>query len=114
MIQQEMNTLGNIQNRGVKQAPFRVLIGATMPAALVEVAFISNPEEEAQLKTPEFQSSVASALFAAVERYKTEYETRIGLIEPAPAAAAQQPATPATPPAAAPAPAIDTTKTSGR
>jgi N-acetylmuramoyl-L-alanine amidase len=115
MIQQEMNTLGNIQNRGVKQAPFRVLIGATMPAALVEVAFISNPEEEAQLKTPEFQSSVANALLTAVERYKTEYETRIGLIQPAPATATQQPPA-ATPPATAPAPApaVDTTKTSGR
>ena len=33
-------------NRGVKQAPFVVLIGATMPSVLAEVSFISNPEEE--------------------------------------------------------------------
>jgi len=37
------------EGRGVKQAPFRVLVGAAMPATLVEVAFISNPEEEQQL-----------------------------------------------------------------
>jgi hypothetical protein len=39
----------------VKQAPFKVLVGATMPAALVEVGFISNPEEEAKLQSASFR-----------------------------------------------------------
>ena len=77
-----MNRATGVQNRGVKQAPFKVLVGATMPAALIEVAFITNPEEEAKLKTAEFQKLVVDALTTAVERYKTDYETRIGVIRP--------------------------------
>jgi N-acetylmuramoyl-L-alanine amidase len=86
-IQEEMNALAGIQNRGVKQAPFKVLVGATMPAALVEVAFISNPDEEAKLRDEKFQNSVVEALTKAIQRYKTEYETRIGIVQPAPAPA---------------------------
>jgi N-acetylmuramoyl-L-alanine amidase len=98
-IQEEMNAASAVANRGVKQAPFKVLVGATMPAALVEVGFISNPEEEAKLKSEEFQNAMVTALTRAVERYKTAYETRIGVIHPAPAA----------PAAAAPAPAATAT-----
>lgn len=98
-IQEEMNSATGVSNRGVKQAPFKVLIGATMPAALVEVGFISNPEEEAKLQTAEFQSLMVEAITRAVQRYKTDYETRIGLIQPA------APATPATTTAPQPAPA---------
>jgi N-acetylmuramoyl-L-alanine amidase len=93
-IQQEMNRITGVQNRGVKQAPFRVLIGATMPAALVEVAFITNAEEEAKINSDDFQSKVVDALTTAVERYKLDYETRIGLVQP---------------PAPVPAPATTTT-----
>jgi N-acetylmuramoyl-L-alanine amidase len=83
-IQEEMNRTSGVQNRGVKQAPFKVLLGATMPAALVEVGFISNPEEEAKLQSDGFQTTMVEALTRAVERYKNDYETRIGLIQPAP------------------------------
>lgn len=112
VIQEEMNRLGNIQNRGVKQAPFRVLLGATMPAALVEVAFVSNPDEEAQLQTDAFQQNVATALLTAVERFKVEYETRLGIAAPK-AAAAPSPA-PAAPKAPAPTPQPTTTAASTR
>ena len=78
-IQEEMNKATGVQNRGVKQAPFKVLVGATMPAALVEVAFISNPDEESKLRSDEFQNTVVDALTRAVQRYKTEYETRLGI-----------------------------------
>lgn len=91
-IQEEMNDATNVPSRGVKQAPFKVLVGATMPAALVEVAFISNPDEEAKLRNEEFQIRVVEALTRAVQRYKTEYETRIGVIRPQP-----KPAGPASP-----------------
>jgi N-acetylmuramoyl-L-alanine amidase len=98
VIQEEMNQLAGVQNRGVKQAPFKVLVGATMPAALVEVAFISNPEEEAKLQKDDFQNTVVAALERAVERYKTDYETRIGGNAPKPAPAAGNLVTPPAPP----------------
>jgi len=81
-IQEEMNRITGVQSRGVKQAPFRVLVGATMPAALVEVAFITNPEEEARINSDAFQKTVVDALTTAVERYKLDYETRIGVVHP--------------------------------
>ena len=77
-IQEEMAVATGIEKRGVKQAPFRVLIGAAMPAALVEVGFISNAEEEAKLGSEEHQSVIALALANAIGRYKNEYETRLG------------------------------------
>jgi N-acetylmuramoyl-L-alanine amidase len=105
-IQEEMNAATGVANRGVKQAPFKVLVGATMPAALVEVGFISNPEEEAKLRSDEFQNVMVEALTRAVKRYKTDYETRIGIVQPAPPAT-PAPATPAAT-ATAPAPATRT------
>src|SRR5438552_11074733 len=89
-LQVEMNAIAGIQNRGVKQAPFKVLVGATMPAALVEVAFITNPEEEAKLKTDDFQKMIIDALTTAIQRYKIDYETRIGVLRPAAPAAASK------------------------
>jgi len=93
-IQEEMNAASGVANRGVKQAPFKVLVGATMPAALVEVGFISNPEEEAKLQSDDFQNLMVDALTRAVQRYKTDYETRIGMVRPAPAAPATATAAP--------------------
>ncbi len=101
-IQEEMNAATGVANRGVKQAPFKVLVGATMPAALVEVGFISNPDEETKLQTDAFQDLMVEAMTRAVQRYKTDYETRIGLNQPAPTAAA--PATATAPPTQQPAP----------
>jgi N-acetylmuramoyl-L-alanine amidase len=58
-----------IQNRGVKQAPFVVLIGGNMPSALTEVAFLSNPEDEKLMKSPQGRQSVAEALYAGMTKY---------------------------------------------
>ncbi len=68
-IQVELNGVSDTANRGIKQAPFRVLVGATMPAVLVELAFISNADEEKRLKDPEFQQRVADAVARAVARF---------------------------------------------
>lgn len=78
LVQNEMNGASGVVNRGVKQAPFRVLIGATMPAALVEVGFISNAAEEARLASAAYQDTIAQALLRAIGRYKQEYEARLG------------------------------------
>jgi N-acetylmuramoyl-L-alanine amidase len=89
-IQEELNALSGTQNRGIKQAPFRVLVGATMPAVLVETAFISNADEEKKLANPVFQQSVADALAKAISRFFARRKP--GAVRPAPVA---------TPPAAA-------------
>ncbi|HEX7830521.1 MAG TPA: N-acetylmuramoyl-L-alanine amidase [Thermoanaerobaculia bacterium] len=99
-IQEEMSSATGVANRGVKQAPFKVLVGATMPAALVEVGFISNPEEEEKLQSAAFQASIVEAITKAVTRYKNDYEARIG-VTPPPAPAAAAPATTTAPPAPA-------------
>ena len=56
-------------NRGVKTAPFIVLMGASMPSILTEVGFISNPDEERFLTTAENHQRVAEALFEGVKQY---------------------------------------------
>src|SRR5262249_22958982 len=57
------------KNRGVKKAPFVVLIGASMPSVLAEIGFLSNPREEALLKKPDYRQRLADALFRGVTRY---------------------------------------------
>lgn len=58
-----------VADRGVKEAPFVVLIGANMPSALSEIAFLSNPAEEKLLKTEEHRQKIAEALFAGILSY---------------------------------------------
>jgi N-acetylmuramoyl-L-alanine amidase len=57
-------------NRGIKQNSFRVLKGATMPAVLVEVGFISNPDEEKLLVSSDYQDKLAEAIYRGVLRYR--------------------------------------------
>ena len=58
-----------IKNRGVKKAPFVVLIGASMPSVLAEIGFLSNSREEALLKKSEHRQKLAEALYHGVSRY---------------------------------------------
>lgn len=62
-------THGRVFNRGVRHAPFVVLIGATMPAVLVEIGFMSNPKEEALLKRGEHRQRLAEALYKGILNY---------------------------------------------
>ncbi len=57
------------RNRGVKRAPFIVLIGADMPAILTEIGFVSNPAEEANLRRPEYRQKLAEQIFNGVAGY---------------------------------------------
>lgn len=75
LIQEELNRALDLRDRGVKQAPFRVLMGAAMPAVLVEVGFISTRDEEQRLRTPEYRAQLVETLVRAVGRFKLEYET---------------------------------------
>jgi N-acetylmuramoyl-L-alanine amidase len=69
IIQADFNRLLGVATRGVKQAPFRVLIGVNAPAVLVEVAFITNPEEEKKLGSEEFRKEVAETIVGSLETY---------------------------------------------
>jgi N-acetylmuramoyl-L-alanine amidase len=60
----------NVDNRGVKKAPFVVLIGAEMPSVLAEVSFLTNKQELTLLKTAAYKQRIAEALHAAVMRYR--------------------------------------------
>jgi N-acetylmuramoyl-L-alanine amidase len=77
-IQEELAVVTGSEGRGVKQAPFRVLVGATMPAILVEVAFISNPEEEKLLASEAYQAKIAASLARGIERFRKERSARLG------------------------------------
>jgi N-acetylmuramoyl-L-alanine amidase len=57
------------KNRGVRKAPFVVLIGASMPSILAEIGFLSNPREEGLLRKPDYRQKLAEALFRGVSKY---------------------------------------------
>jgi N-acetylmuramoyl-L-alanine amidase len=69
-VQRELNALTGVKDRGVRQAPFRVLMGATMPAILVETGFISNAEEEARLKDDAYKDKIAQGIAQAVAAFR--------------------------------------------
>ncbi|MBV8207612.1 MAG: N-acetylmuramoyl-L-alanine amidase [Acidobacteria bacterium] len=60
-----------LRNRGVKKAPFVVLIGAHMPSVLAEISFVSNPADERRLRTPEYRQRIAESLYRGISRYAT-------------------------------------------
>ncbi len=74
-IQNELNILMNTKNRGVKQAPFRVLMRASMPAVLIEIAFVSNKYEESKLKNDSFLSEVAQSIYNGVSKFIYDYNS---------------------------------------
>jgi N-acetylmuramoyl-L-alanine amidase len=69
--------------RGVKQAPFVVLVGLQMPASLVEVGFITNAKEEARLRSREGREEIARELASAVLDYGRRYDAMRGVAKPA-------------------------------
>jgi N-acetylmuramoyl-L-alanine amidase len=59
----------SVKNRGVRKAPFVVLIGAAMPSILTEISFLSNPADEKLLKQPEQRQKVAEGLYQGIASY---------------------------------------------
>ncbi|HFE53772.1 MAG TPA: N-acetylmuramoyl-L-alanine amidase [Bacteroidetes bacterium] len=80
LIQRNLVRYTGLQDRGVRQAGYYVLIGAAMPNVLVETAFISNPREERLLKDPKFQEKVARAIASAVRVFKRRYEKELAAL----------------------------------
>jgi len=58
-----------LRDRGVKKAPFIVLIGANMPSILAEISFVSNPGDERKLLTPEYRQRIATSLYEGISKY---------------------------------------------
>jgi N-acetylmuramoyl-L-alanine amidase len=59
-----------LKDRGVKKAPFVVLIGANMPSILAEISFVTNPKDAEQLEQPEYRERVAESIYKGVARYE--------------------------------------------
>jgi N-acetylmuramoyl-L-alanine amidase len=66
-----LETKGNAaaKNRGLKKAPFIVLIGASMPSVLAEIGFLTNAADEALLRKPEYRQKIADALYKGMANY---------------------------------------------
>ncbi len=58
-----------LRDRGVKKAPFVVLIGANMPSILAEISFVSNPTDAEKLETPEYREKIAESLYKGIAKY---------------------------------------------
>jgi N-acetylmuramoyl-L-alanine amidase len=78
---QLQKTDASVRNLGVKQAPFMVLLGATMPSVLAEISFITNKQDAAMLKTEKYRQRIAEALFAGVLRYQQSLKTGPAIAE---------------------------------
>jgi N-acetylmuramoyl-L-alanine amidase len=73
-VQQELHTglaakNPGLRNRGVKKAPFIVLIGANMPSILAEISFVSNPGDERRLQTAAYRQKIAESLYRGISKY---------------------------------------------
>jgi len=66
-------TRGNegLKNRGVKKAPFVVLIGANMPSVLAEISFLTNPKDAREMSQPDYRQRVAESLYRGVAKYES-------------------------------------------
>jgi N-acetylmuramoyl-L-alanine amidase len=83
LAQREVSSLDGAPSRGVKQAPFVVLMGLEMPAALVEIGFVTNPADARALAGAEQRDRIAEALARAVLEFGRRYDARRGNEVPA-------------------------------
>ena len=74
LIQSELGNRLDSRNRGVKQAGFVVLIGASMPNVLIETGFLSNPSDEKRLKQAAYRQQIAEGIFSAIVKFRSVRE----------------------------------------
>jgi N-acetylmuramoyl-L-alanine amidase len=74
LIEQALRARVEMSARPVQQAPFRVLVGATMPAVLVEIGYLSNAEQEQALTSGNYQDQTAQGLFEALVQFRSHVE----------------------------------------
>jgi N-acetylmuramoyl-L-alanine amidase len=78
VLQEELQRQIPMSEHPNRQGPIRLLAAANMPAALVEVAYLTNPQQEARLGTDDFKTSVAQAVFSAIVRFRAWSEESPG------------------------------------
>ena len=76
LLEEELRMRVPLGPRPLQQAPLRVLVGVNMPAALVEMAYLTNAAQEKQATTPEFQTSVTQAIYETVLRFRAQVEAQ--------------------------------------
>jgi N-acetylmuramoyl-L-alanine amidase len=77
IVEQELGRRVPVSARSVQQAPFRVLVGANMPAVLVELGSLWAPEEERRLTSAAFQNAVVEAIVASILRFRDHVERAV-------------------------------------
>jgi N-acetylmuramoyl-L-alanine amidase len=74
MLEEELRKQVPMSEQPLRQEPMRMLAGANMPAALVEIGYLTNPAQERLLQSSDFQGMVAQAMFDAVARFRDRLE----------------------------------------
>jgi len=81
LAQKQLAQANGMPSRGVKQAPFVVLLGVQMPAALVEIGFLTSPTDEAALRRGETRDRLVASITQAVLEFGRRYDARRGVSE---------------------------------
>jgi N-acetylmuramoyl-L-alanine amidase len=81
LAQKQLARANGMPSRGVKQAPFVVLLGVQMPAALVEIGFLTSPTDEAALRRADTREALVASLTKAVLEFGRRYDARRGVPE---------------------------------
>jgi N-acetylmuramoyl-L-alanine amidase len=76
LVEEELRRRVDMSPNPIQQAPFRVLVAANMPAVLVEMAFLSNPQQESELASDDFKNRVVQSLYDAIVRYRGRIEAQ--------------------------------------
>ena len=79
LAQHQLADVGRSRSRGVKQAPFVVLMGVQMPASLVEIGFLTNPDDEKGLRASGRRKAIVAALADAISAFAARYDARRGV-----------------------------------
>jgi N-acetylmuramoyl-L-alanine amidase len=77
LLDNEFDINLKLNTRGVKQAGFYVLVGASMPSVLIETGFISNKDDAKFLKSKAGQQQLAESIFSAIKTYRSYYENEM-------------------------------------
>jgi len=81
LVETVNENFSDTKDLGVKQAPFYVLIGAKMPSILVEISFISNPEEETLLGSEKYRTKISEGIFTGVKSYAESLGVVLGMVD---------------------------------